>query len=140
VLSLVISTTTISYIVIFPALIKLRRSHPHVARPYRVPGGAPVVWIVGGLCTFWAIFATIVLVYPGFGTNWFGQHGNPDSSLPSGFTRMQFELSQVIPLAVLLVMGFLFYLAGAPTRRRLVQVPIAQEMGIQDGPAGADLG
>lgn len=42
VLSLVISTTTISYIFIFPALLKLRYSHPHVARPYRVPGGMAV--------------------------------------------------------------------------------------------------
>jgi glutamate:GABA antiporter len=136
VLGLVISTTTISYIVIFPALIKLRRSHPHVHRPYRVPGGMPMVWLVAGLCTFWAVIASIVLVYPGLGTNWFGQHGNPDSSLPVGFTRGQFEMSQIIPLVVLLGIGILFYVAGAPTRRHAVQVPIAQEMGIGEG-AGA---
>jgi glutamate:GABA antiporter len=130
VLGLVISTTTISYIIIFPALIKLRKSHPHVERPYRIPGGMPMAWIVGGLCTFWAVAASIVLIYPGFGTNWFGQHGNPDNSLPAGFTRGQFEISQVIPLAVLLVIGILFYLAGGPTRRHAVTVPIAQEMGI----------
>ncbi len=130
VLGLVISTTTISYIVIFPALIKLRRSHPHVHRPYRVPGGMPMVWIAGGLCTFWAVLASIVLIYPGFGTNWFGQHGNPDSSLPAGFTRWQFEMSQIIPLAILLVIGVVFYVAGAPTRRRVVTVSIGQEMGI----------
>ena len=130
VLGLVISTTTISYIVIFPALIRLRLSHPHVERPYRVPGGMPMAWIVAGLCTLWAIFASIVLVYPGFGVNWFGQHGNPDDSLPAGFTRWQFEMSQIIPLAVLLVTGILFYAAGARTRRHAVKVPIAQEMGI----------
>jgi amino acid transporter len=139
VLGLVISTTTISYIVIFPALIKLRMSHPHVDRPYRVPGGMPMVWLVGGLCTFWAVVASVVLIYPGFGTNWFGQHGNPDSSLPAGFTRGQFELSQIIPLALLLVIGILFYVTGAPTRRRVVTVPIAQEMGLSGatGPAAA---
>jgi glutamate:GABA antiporter len=137
VLGLVISTTTISYIVIFPALIKLRKSHPHVERPYRVPGGMPMVWIVSGLCTFWAVLASIVLIYPGFGTNWFGQHGNPDSSLPAGFTRTQFELSQIIPLGILLVVGILFYVAGAPTRRHAVTVPIAQEMGIGEA-SGTD--
>ncbi len=137
VLGLVISTTTISYIVIFPALIKLRRSHPHVNRPYRVPGGMPMVWIVSGLCTFWAVIASIVLIYPGFGTNWFGQHGNPDSSLPAGFTRGQFETSQIIPLVILLVMGILFFVSGARTRRHAVTVPIAQELGIT-GAAGAD--
>src|SRR5215472_16043572 len=128
--ALVISTTTISYIIIFPALIKLRKSHPHVERPYRIPGGMPVVWIVGGLCTFWAVIASIVLIYPGFGTNWFGQHGNPNNSLPTGFTRGQFEISQAIPLAILVMIGILFYLAGSRTRRHAVTVPIAQEMGI----------
>ena len=97
----------------------------------------PIVWIVGGLCTFWAVLASIVLVYPGFGTNWFGQHGNPDSSLPAGFTRMQFEWSQIIPLGILLLIGIVFYVAGAPTRRRSVTVPIAQEMGIGEA-AGTD--
>ena len=134
VLGLVISTTTISYIVIFPVLIKLRLSHPHVPRPYRVPGGMPMVWIVGALCTFWAILASVVLIYPGFGTNWFGQHGNPDSSLPSGFTRSQFEISQIVPLAVLLLIGAGFYLAGARTRRHAVEVPIAEEMGTDRTP------
>jgi amino acid transporter len=37
VLGLTISTTTISYLFIFPALIKLRYSRPDVKRPYRVP-------------------------------------------------------------------------------------------------------
>jgi amino acid transporter len=136
VLGLVISTTTISYIVIFPALIRLRISHRHVHRPYRVPGGMPIVWIVGGLCTFWAVIASIVLIYPGFGTNWFGQHGNPDNSLPAGFTRGQFEMSQIIPLLILLATGILFSVAGAATRRHAVTVPIAQEMGIGEA-AGA---
>jgi hypothetical protein len=45
---------------------------------------------------------------------------------------MQFELSQIIPLGVFLIVGILFYLAGAPTRRHTVQVPIEQEMGVSD--------
>jgi glutamate:GABA antiporter len=144
VLGLVISTTTISYIIIFPAVIKLRKSHPHVERPYRIPGGMPMVWIIGGLCTFWAVIASIVLIYPGLGTNWFGQHGHPDDSLPQGFTRGQFEISQVIPLAILVAIGILFYLFGAPTRRHAVTVPIVEEMGISqatgDPGTGTDAG
>ena len=124
VLSLAISTTTISYIVIFPAIIKLRYSHPHVPRPYRVPGGKAMPWIAGCLCTGWAIFATVVLVYPGFGT------ASPDDALPGGFTRTQIELSQIIPLAVFFIGGLLFFVAGAGTRRHAVQVPIAEEMGV----------
>jgi amino acid transporter len=127
VLGLVISLTVISYILIFPALIKLRYSHPHVHRPFRIPGGKPGVWIVGGLTTFWAVFASVVVVWPGLGTNWFGQKGNPDSSLPSGFTRMQFELSQFVPLGVIVLIGVIFYLLGAKTRRQIVGIPFEEE-------------
>ena len=44
VLSLAISTTTISYLLVFPTLIRLRYTHPHVPRPYRVPGGMAGAW------------------------------------------------------------------------------------------------
>jgi hypothetical protein len=67
-----------------------------------------------------------VLIYPGFGT------AHPDDALPAGFTRGQFELSQFIPLAVFLVGGLLFFVAGAKTRRHAVQVLIAEEMGVAD--------
>ncbi len=128
VLGLVISLTVISYILIFPALIKLRYSHPHVHRPFRVPGGLVGAWIVGGLTTFWAVFASVVVVWPGLGVNWFGQNGHPDSSLPAGFTRMQFELSQFIPLGVILVVGVIFYLLGAKTRAQMVEVPFEEQV------------
>ena len=130
VLGLAISTTTISYIAIFPALIKLRYSHPHVDRPYRVPGGNVGAWFVGLLCTFWALLATAALLYPGVGINWFGHTGDPNASLPANFTRYQFEVSQVIPLIVFFLAGVLFYMAGSATRRHRVQVPIAVEMGV----------
>jgi glutamate:GABA antiporter len=121
VLDLAISTTTISYLAIFPALIKLRYDRPDVPRPYKIPGGMAGVWIVGLLAEFWALFATVVLLWPGLGTS------NPDASLASGFTRTQFELSQFIPLVVLFALGFVFYVLGAPTRQDEVDVPIAAE-------------
>ena len=65
-IGIVLTFTTISYIVIFPALIKLRYSHPHVNRPYKVPGGMVGVWICGVVCTFWAVFASLVAIFPGF--------------------------------------------------------------------------
>jgi glutamate:GABA antiporter len=137
VLGLVISLTVLSYILIFPALIKLRYSHPHVHRPFRVPGGRAGVWIVGGLTTFWAVFASVVVLWPGLGTNWFGQNGNPDASLPSGFNRTQFELSQFIPLGAILFIGVIFYLLGAKTRARMVAIPFAEEATLarRDAPA-----
>ena len=65
-IGVVVSFTTLSYIVIFPALIKLRYSHPNVRRPFTIPGGMVGVWICGVLTTFWALFASIVAVFPGF--------------------------------------------------------------------------
>src|SRR3954452_2188806 len=106
VLGLAISTTTIAYLLVFPAVIKLRYTHGHVPRPYRIPGGKAGVWITGLLCTAWAMLATVALLYPGFGTS------DPNSSLPDGWTRGAYEASQFIPLGGLIVLGLLFYAAG----------------------------
>jgi amino acid transporter len=126
VLGLAISTTTIAYIVIYPALIRLRYSHPEVPRPYRIPFGNLGAWICGLLTTFWAALATVALVWPGFGTGWFGTHGAADDALVSlGFKgeRLQYELSQFIPLAVIVVAGLIFYALGRATRHQVVDVP-----------------
>ena len=122
VLGLAISTTTISYLVVFPAVIKLRYSHGHVPRPYKVPFGMAGVWIVGVLCTLWSALATVALLYPGFGTS------NPDSSLPDGWAgqRGAYEVSQFLPLAVLIALGFAFYAAGAKTRAQGADVKLAE--------------
>jgi amino acid transporter len=37
------------YALVFAALIRLRHTRPEVPRPYRVPGGLPGVWLVGGV-------------------------------------------------------------------------------------------
>ena len=68
------------------------------------------MWVAGVLCTLWAALATVALLYPGFGTS------DPDSSLPDGWAgqRGAYELSQFIPLLVLIGLGFLFYVLGAP--------------------------
>jgi glutamate:GABA antiporter len=130
VLGLAISTTTISYLVVFPAVIKLRYSHGHVKRPYHVPGGMAGVWIAGGLCTLWSALATVALLFPGFGTS------DPDSSLPDGWAgqRGAYEVSQFVPLAVLIGLGLLFYVLGGPTRRQGAEIPLSE---IPDAPPGA---
>src|SRR3954462_9941398 len=121
VLGLAISTTTIAYTMIFPALIKLRYSHPHVPRPYKVPGGMAGAWIVSILTTGWAARATVALLFPGFGT------AHPDEALPEGFAHQRgaFEVSQFVPLAALVVLGLLFYWSGRGTRAQQADVPIA---------------
>jgi len=115
VLNVVLLFTTISYIVIFPTLIKLRYSHPHVPRPYRVPFGMAGVWICGVLTTFWALLASVVGLFPGLGD---GSVLN-DSALPEGFSRGTFELVVFIPLIVTVAIGVLFYWLGRDTRRQI---------------------
>ena len=116
-LGLVISMVTITYVLIFPAVIRLRYKYPDVPRPYRIPGGKPGLWVVGILTTAWAAFTTVAIIYPGIGT------ASPDSSLPSGFAgeRLQYTLTQVIPLGVMVLIGLLFYALGRNTRQQSPQ-------------------
>jgi len=127
VLGLAISTTTISYLGVFPALVKLRYAQPDVQRPYRVPFGIVGVWVASILTTFWALLATVSLVWPGFGVGWFGTQGSPAEVLADiGFAgeRLLYELTQIVPLVVVLVFGLVFYQLGASTRKRQVEVPL----------------
>src|SRR6202030_3322144 len=59
VIGLVISTTTFSYILIFPALLTLRSKYPNVPRPFVVPGGTAGAWACVILTMFWVVGATI---------------------------------------------------------------------------------
>ncbi|MEA2385641.1 MAG: glutamate:GABA antiporter [Solirubrobacteraceae bacterium] len=120
VLNVVLLFTTLSYIVIFPTLIKLRYSHPHVPRPYKVPGGMAGVWIVGILTTFWATLASVVGLFPGLGD---GGLLN-DSALPDGFSRGTFELIVFIPIIVTLAVGVIFYAMGRRTREEIDPTPV----------------
>jgi len=128
VLGLTISTTTISYLFIFPALIKLRYSRPDVPRPYRVPWGTTGAWLCSVVPTFWALLATVALIWPGFGVGWFGTGGNPNDDLAAlsfSHQRMAYELSQIVPLAVIIVAGIIFYALGRPTRQNVATEPVA---------------
>jgi amino acid transporter len=127
VLGLAISTTTISYLAIFPALVKLRRSHPHVHRPYSVPGGIVGVWAITILTTGFALLATIALLWPGFLTP------SPDSVLPTGFGRWDYEATQILPLVVLFFIGVGFYIAGRGVREKTVQVSLEDDTPIGAG-------
>src|ERR671928_95139 len=119
VLNCVLLFTTLSYIVIFPTIIKLRYSHPHVHRPYKVPGGMAGVWLCGILTTFWALLASVVGLFPGLGD---GGLLN-DAALPEGFSRGTFELVVFIPLAVTLLVGLVFYAMGRKTRAQIRPKP-----------------
>jgi hypothetical protein len=92
-----------------------------------VPFGTVGAWICSIFPTFLCLLATVVLIWPGFGITWFGAGGDPNASLAfDGFShqRLQYELSQIIPLAVIVV---LFYLLGTKTRQQTAAEPVSPD-------------
>jgi len=117
VLSVVLLFTTMSYVVIFPALIRLRYVLPDVPRPYRVPFGMAGAWLCVILTTFWSLLASVVGVFPGLGD---GMLLN-DKALPAGISRGEFQLVVFVPVIATLALGVLFYALGRPIRRELAR-------------------
>jgi amino acid transporter len=105
VLGLVISTTTFSYILIFPALLTLRKKYPNVKRPFLVPGGNAGAWISVILCMFWVVGATVFSLWPGLLTSaW--------SADASGVNRTTFETYTFVTVAFLAVLAVVFWAVG----------------------------
>lgn len=65
VLIIAISTLLLSYLIIFPTIIVLRRKYPDVPRPYRIPGGKAGVWVCTILIYAWIALGSWVAVFPG---------------------------------------------------------------------------
>ena len=105
VLGLVISTTTFSYVLIFPALLTLRRKYPNVKRPYMIPGGQTGAWICVILAVFWVAAATLLSLWPGLFTyQWSADH--------AGLSRFNFELANLVTVGALIVLAIIFWAVG----------------------------
>jgi glutamate:GABA antiporter len=128
VLGLVISTTTFSYILIFPALITLRRKYPDIKRPYVVPGGEAGMWITVILTVFWVAAATLFALWPGlFTSTWNGA--------TSGVNRTTFELYTFVTVAILIAIAVAFWAVG---RGHAIHTgPVTTAAGPTPIPAGA---
>lgn len=98
VLGFTISTTTLSYLFIFPSYLRLRYKYPNVPRPYKVPGGLVGAWIVTLLPLAFAVIASIFILWP--------------SSVPGGMTRLTYELTQFIVLGIIVLLTLVFYVWG----------------------------
>src|SRR6266568_4957730 len=116
VLYMAISTTLISYIAIFPAVIKLRYSHPDVPRPYRVPGGNTGAWIAGGICTAFILLASFVAVFPDVIEKALGAGYNFKATW--GISRLRFETFTLGTLAVIIAFAVIGYWLGRPVREQ----------------------
>jgi amino acid transporter len=122
VLYMAISTTLVSYILIFPALIKLRYSHPDVPRVFVVPGGKQGLWIIGGICTFWTLMGSWVAIFPDTLEYVFGADYNFVESW--GVSRLRFEVFTLATLGIVIAFAVLGYILGKPVRDRGVDVPL----------------
>ncbi len=114
VLGVTISTTLISYLGIYPAVWKLRRSHPQVARPYRMPLMEPLTVLLMLLI----VLATIQLIAPGLGDAWFGA-----AYLPSGWVASEkwvYLLTELVPVLAFAAVGALFWFLGRKTRAEVI--------------------
>jgi len=65
VLTVAISTLLLSYLVIFPTVVTLRRKYPDAPRPFRVPGGKVGLWICAVVIYAWVLLGSWVAVFPG---------------------------------------------------------------------------
>ena len=110
VLGVTISTTLISYLLIYPALWKLRASKPDVPRPFKMP------WMKGLTIMLMILLAASViqLIAPGAGFQWFG-----DDFRPEGWAKSEaglYLLTELIPVLVFIGIGVLFWWRGKATR------------------------
>jgi amino acid transporter len=130
VLYMAISTTLVSYILIFPALIKLRYSQPDVPRVFMVPGGKAGLWLVGGICTLWTLMGSWVAIFPDTLERVF------NASYPFvdtwGVSRLRFEVFTLGTLGIVIAFAIVGYILGAPVRSRSVDIPL----GVQPNTAG----
>jgi amino acid transporter len=115
-ISLVISTTALSYVFVFPALVVLRRKHPAAHRPYRVPGGTAGAWLAAGIAELFVLVTAITPVWPGAVNSWFGQSYSIESS--RGVSRVFFESVTLGALGAMVAVGVLFWAIGSGSRRR----------------------
>jgi amino acid transporter len=115
-IALVISTTSLSYVFVFPALIALRRKYPDTRRPYRVPGGMAGAWTAAIISELFVVVTAITLLWPGAINSWFGQSYSIESSW--GVSRLFFESVTLGALGVMVAIGVVFWLIGSAGRRR----------------------
>jgi amino acid transporter len=132
-LALTISSTTLSYLFIFPALTILRRKYPDADRPYRVPGGTAGAWTAVVVTELFVIVTVITLVWPGAINALFGQSYSMSANW--GVSRVFFEVVTLGSLLVMIGIGLAFWLLGERKRRSgLVGIEISAESLAQPGP------
>ena len=125
VLTIAISTTLISYLWIFPAVVKLRYSHGHVHRPYRVPGGKAGMLAAGIITTFWVALGSWVAVFPGTLEKLFGvDYAFKDEW---GVTRGTYEALTLGTLGVVVLIAVVGYALSGSVRSHRAELALERD-------------
>ena len=112
VLGFTISTTALSYIFIFASYLILRYKYPNVLRPYTVPGGMVGAWIVTILSIAYVAVAGFFTLIP-----------TDDTVNNAHLSRLTYELTQFLPIVLVLLVAGLFYILGQRELRQTRTVP-----------------
>jgi glutamate:GABA antiporter len=122
VLTIAISTTLISYLWIFPAALKLRYTHPHVHRPYHVPGGTTGIWVATALSTIWVFLGSWVAVFPGTLEKVFGIDYNFHDTW--GVSRSTYEVLTIGTLGVVFAVALIGYALAGDVRAHAARITL----------------
>ena len=122
VLTIAISTTLISYLWIFPAAVKLRSSHGHVNRPYRVPGGRDGIRGGGRHHHVLGRARLVVAVFPGTLEELFGLEY--DFTDEWGVSRGTFEILTLGTLAAVVLLALVGYALARDVRAQPADVAL----------------
>jgi amino acid transporter len=131
VLYMAISTTLLSYLLIFPTVVKLRYSEPDVKRPYRVPGGNAGVWVAATIATAWIVLASWVAIFPDTLERALGVGYDFVDSW--GVTQARFEIFTFGTLGVVVIWGIIGYFFGGDVREH--EIAAAAPLEAEPGPA-----
>jgi len=124
VLNIAISTTLLSYVLIFPAAYLLRRRYPDVPRPFRLgTRGNRLMIACAALITLWVLLGSWTSVFPGTLNRLFGlDYSFKDQWGVSGSTFTAFTLGT---LAVIVIVSVIGYLQARSVRTNEVAVAAA---------------
>jgi amino acid transporter len=117
VLNLAVSMTILSYLLMFPALWRLRVMYPAKTRPYR----APFAHVISGWLTLCVFFVAVQIVAPGLGVDWFGNGFAPKGWIKE--EQLTYLWLELVPIFVFASIGVIFWLFGSQTRRAQSEQP-----------------
>ncbi|CAB4344377.1 MAG: amino acid permease [Actinobacteria bacterium] len=113
-----ISTLLVSYIIIIPSVVKLKRIYPDVPRAFSVPGGLTGFRILAGIVLFYITIGSIVALLPGVLENLLGLgYDYQEIWGSSAASVIGFTFGTFVVVIMLSVVG---YFGGARVRADLV--------------------